>query len=337
MERFIIVGGGFSGLLAARALRKRGIPFVGLERSEDLGGRALIGQYRLYDERSVSFLKEQIASLEFTKVEDVARERKKNDWHEVPEDVSVDEKFYLGAPFFLSSFRYSDLAEKLAEEVQDAFETRKEVTEINCDKRELTCQDGTIYAYDKLIWCTPLDVLNKLWKGDKLPLFKLLKKGESARGGIDLDLEMTTPLFDSKNTVVFPFRFKDKKLRALGTSEEITTEGTTRYFTHWLLFLDSDVEEDREEVAKCLRAMRREIEKEFPEIKTNVKQERIVYLPYISGETPATAKSLEILPGVIYLGPQIGIGKDEEAARNLDRIVDNSRHLETLLDAEPRS
>jgi hypothetical protein len=129
--------------------------------------------------------------------------------------------------------------------------------------------------------------------------------------------------------VIFPFRFKDKKLRALGVNDTSSTEG--RFLVRWILFLEEEIIEDREEVAKCLKTLRRELEKEFPALKTSVVQERIVYLSSISGDHPVPTRTLNILPDLIYLGAELRMEDAEESLRNLDMILNNCQHFETLL------
>ena len=55
MAKYLIVGGGFAGLLVGKVLRAHGIEFVGLEKSERLGGRIEVGHHRIYNKESLSF------------------------------------------------------------------------------------------------------------------------------------------------------------------------------------------------------------------------------------------------------------------------------------------
>jgi hypothetical protein len=335
MHPYIIVGGGISGLLAAHALKKRGVSFIGFEKEDALGGRTQPGgHHRWYHESSIFYLQTLVEGVSFEKIEEVAKQRKKGAWTELEDSLPDDESFYVATPFFRTEHPLKQLIEQLAVPIQEQFQLRKEVTEILPEQKEIVCQDGTRFQYEKIVWCSPLELLNKVWKGDRLELFRLMKKAEPVRGGIQLDLETNKPIFDCRNTVVFPFKFKENRLRALGTGRMLSgANDEMSSVTHWLLFLDPEISEDREELAKCIRAFRRELDKDFPEIKTELRQERIIFLSSISGEVPLASKTVEILPELIYVGPELSIGKGAEDTRNLDRIVDNTRHLEESLEA----
>ena len=212
----------------------------------------------------------------------------------------------------------------VAEEVKGQFHFRKTVTEVDPERKVVTCSDESTYEYEKLLWCSPLELLLKAWKGDKTALLKVMKNAKEIPGGINLDLEMSTDVFPLRNTMVLPFRYKDTKLRALGVR-------STERHAHWMLFLGQEIIEDREELAKCIRTFKRELQKEFPELKAAICSERIVYLPTISGETPTTAKSLELMPDVVYLGPEIRLPDTDEGLRNIDRTLDNCRRFEETI------
>lgn len=92
---------------------------------------------------------------------------------------------------------------------------------------------------------------------------------------------------------------------------------------HLMVFLPKEVMEDREEVAKCVRTLKRELTKEFPELSAKTKREKIVYLPLLSGEEAVSWGSIEVGPGVFYLGPQVYLTDEQAELRNLDLLVSN--------------
>ena len=333
MEQYVIVGGGIAGLMAARSLKAAGIPFVGLEKSNSLGGRLEVGHHRLYELNSTRFISSFIDDLEWETVEDTPQERRKGSWVEAEADKGketiAEELFYMRSPFFIPKINFADLVLRLGRNVKENFIFRKSVIGVDSENRKVICQDGTEFSYEKVVWCNSLESLNRVWKGDKAPLLKVRGKAEDLHGGLNLDIEVDGEFLPGKNTVVFPFRFKDHKLRALGTQ---TPSGDHRSL-HWLLFLPEVIAENREEVAKCVRTLRRELEKEFPEMKAAIKSERIVYLPAISGEVPRRVKTLNLLPRVFYLGPEITIREEEGELRNIDVIVDNCKALQGILQA----
>jgi protoporphyrinogen oxidase len=337
MNPFFIVGGGIAGLLSARLLKHKGLPFLGFEKSDALGGRTTFGHHRLYSTSAVRFLSSQLESLEWEEIDDKPQLRKKGEWVEWAEEASEQESFYLHAPFFHPHSTFPELIHRLSSEVAESFQMRKTVTAIYPDTHRVEFLDGSALLYEKLIWCSSLPLLNKVWQGDKLPLYKLLKKAEEPLGGISVDVELSSPLFSFRNTVVFPFRFKDSRLKALGMRSSWPIPPQEKSLTHWLLFLEKELAEDREEIAKCVRTFHRELEKEFPALKENLRTERIVYLPSISGEKPVAAKTLNVLPDLYYVGPEITLGDKQDTARNLDLTLSNCQQLYTALEGSGES
>lgn len=322
------MGGGFAGLLAAKLLTRNSIAFIGLEKSDFLGGHTRVGHHRFYDEGATSFLSQHLNGVEWLRIDDTPKERRKGEWRDIEEECTEEEQFYLKAPYFHPQTACSQLTQRLIEEVGGSFLTKKSADKIDPEKKVLTCVDGTEFSYDTILWCADMEFLSKAWPGDKTAVLKALKGQKEVCGGLNLDMELGAPMFSLRNTVVFPFRHKDKKLRALGVHEPGSSEKANM---HWLMFLEEAIAEDREEVAKCVRALKRELQKEFPELKENTKNERIVYLSSLSGNTPSPVKSLTVLPGIIYLGPQARPPGSNEELRNLDRIVDNCRRFEDSL------
>ena len=168
-----------------------------------------------------------------------------------------------------------------------------------------------------------------MWSGEGKPTFPLKKIG-SPRGGLYLDMELSRPVFPFRNTVVFPFRYKDNRLRALGVNAPVR-EGEAGHLVHWMVFLEDNLLENREETAKCLRALRRELRKEFPELETAVKQERIVYLPNITEDSVLPVKSLEVFPDVLYLGSELEPEDGPQGLRNLDRTLSNCKSFQGVI------
>lgn len=325
---YVVIGGGISGILAAQLLQEKGIEFVGLEKEDCLGGRILVGHHRLCDPFSVEFLSRRFPQLHWDSVEEFPQQRKKGGWGPVEAEDGDEEAFYLSSHFYSPKAENAPFLENIPGNVREKFFLNKTILRIESDRKILVCQDGQETPYEKILWCADLELLNKVWRGDKTPLLKLLKHKKDVRGGVNIDFELKQPLFSFRNTVVFPFRFKESRLRALGTAHPLP-EGGQRL--HWILFLDAEILEDHDEVAKCLRTFRREIEKEFGEFKENLLSEKIVFLPMISGDTPVETKELHILPDVYYLGPQLHETNVDASLRNLDLVARNCAALENEL------
>lgn len=334
MPPYIVIGGGLSGLVAAHSLQARGIEFLGLERTDTLGGRAVIGHHRLYKTGSLDLLANHVPDLSWNRIEDAAMERHKGDWRALSLSYSEPESFYLQAPFYSLEQDLEQVAASLRAQVGEHFKLNTTVVQILPQTKKVICQEGPEYEYEKLVFCGPLSLLATLWKGEKKALAKLFKQSDEEFGGINLDLEISASadeirsLFPVKNTIALSFRFKDHVFRTLGNLEK-HADNSTRM--HWLLFLPPEVVEDREEVAKCVRALKREIYKEFTSLKEKVVKERIVYLPNISGEEQAQAKSIEILPNLFYVGSQVRVEGSEAEALNLDRALENCKQFENTL------
>jgi hypothetical protein len=328
MNPYVIVGGGLSGLMVARILHEKQVPFVGLEKSGRLGGRAEWGPHRLLQENSVSTLKEILPDVVWNFTQEDVQERVKGEFQPIKDGFSEAERFYLTSSFYTAPLPFEQLIQKLAEPVADRFQLNKTVIKIDGANRKLELSDGSEIEYGKLFWCLDLGSLFKLWQGDALVSPKTVKTLSEKPAGLNLILELDSPLFQNKNTVVMPFRYKEWKLRALAISDVNSDSKPNRL--HWMLFLPKEIIEDKEEVAKCVRTLKRELQKEFPEIAQKIKSEKIIYLPLISGEGAAHFNSLELAPSVTYLGPQIYQSEAQAELKNLDLLIANASSLKQM-------
>lgn len=320
MEKQIVVGGGISGSLVAMLLKERGISLIGLEKADRLGGRVEIGHHRVYEQRTIEFLS-RVLNVNFSKIEETPRERRKKDWGAVGDGFSPAEMFYLKSPFYYPERSFAQLMGELKREVGESFELRKKVVSVIERDRVVQCEDGSKYLYEKLIWCGPLERLNKARIGENSTHIRFPRKTEYAPGGINIDLNLCEEIFPFRNTMVMRFRFKETVFRALGLVSPYANTPSNQQ-VHWMLLFHKDILEDKEEVAKIVRALKRELHKEFPELERSLVSERITYMPSVSGEEPVTAKTLEIAPNILYVGPQIDSQGKLEIS-NLDLVCQN--------------
>lgn len=325
MEPYVIVGGGLSGLLTARILREKNISFVGFEKSPRLGGRAELGPHRILKENSVSMWKELLPEVDWLSIESEVQERAKGEFAPIRDGYSEAEKFYLTTSLYAPAIPFDQVVEKLAAPVRERFQLQKTVVQINENNKTIEFNDGTEQKFEKLFWCTDLALLFKLWVGETINIPKGNKKASETPSGVNLIFELSSPLFESKNTVVLPFRFKDFRLRALGIPEP--DEKTEGHRLHWMMFLPKELMEDREEIAKCVRTLKRELLKEFPELTQTILKEKIIYLPLLSGEDSARWASLEIASDVFYVGPQAYLNEEQADWKNLDLVVSHACYL----------
>lgn len=330
MAKYLIIGGGFTGICAAQLLKKRGIEFEGLEKDERLGGRAEIGHHRVYSSNSVEFLS-RFSSEEWFRIDEEPKERKKGEWATVAPLENTYENFYLGTSYYHPKKSFHELLESLIAPVKEHFHLNKTVEKIDAANKTVFCQDGSSYTYENLLWCTHIDQLRKVWQGENTQLLKVLKKSRHLHAGINLDLELKAPPFDFRNSVVFNFRYKEKKMRTIGVQDINLENPNTPQHLNWILFVDEEVSDDREELAKCVRTMKRELQKEFPSLKDLLLKERIAFLPALSGDESTELKSLELVPHVYYLGPQVSLPETDNGLTNMDRTINNCSHFEQTL------
>lgn len=328
MNPYVIVGGGLSGLMVARILNEKQAPFLGLEKSSRLGGRAEWGPHRLLQENSVSSFKEIVPDVVWNFTQEDVQERVKGEFQPIKDGFSEAERFYLTSSFYSAPVPFEQLIQKLAEPVAERFQLNKTVLKIDGNQKKLELSDGSEIQYEKLFWCLDLGSLFKLWQGDALVSPKTVKTLSDKPAGLNLILELDSPLFQNKNTVVMPFRYKEWKLRALAIPDVNSDSKPNRL--HWMLFLPKEIIEDKEEVAKCVRTLKRELQKEFPEVSQKIKGEKIIYLPLISGEGTAHFSSLELAPGVTYLGPQVYQSEAQAELKNLDLMLANVSSLKQI-------
>lgn len=318
MNPYVIIGGGLSGLLTARILNEKNISFLGFEKTSRLGGRAEFGPHRLLHAESVKLLEELTPAVSWQAFDIQPKERSKGEYGEIREGFSSAEQFYLTSQVFNPMLAFEQVIEKISEPVAGFFKTQKTVTRILSKEKQIEFLDGSTQAYEKLIWCADRNLLFKIWEGDPLTSEKTSKKANEKPTGFNWSLEVQEPLFDSQNTLLMPFRFKEHKLRALGIPD-LNEEGKPHRL-HWMVFVPQAISEDKEEVAKCVRTLKREVLKEFPDLSSKIIKEKIVYLPLFSGEEPVVLKSLELAPDVFYVGPQVALSEAQAEWKNLDLI-----------------
>jgi len=321
---YLIIGGGPVGLIAGKVLQQQRKEFLGLEKSDRLGGKDMTLPTRIFSSASVDFFRSLLPELEWNLTNGASMERIKGEWREISDSaVSATEKPFLQCPYYSPAHAW---IEKVAEDLGGKFNLRHQVEQIFPDEKKVVCKEGQEFHYETLLWCADLEKLRKAWKGDVASLLKVLKGMPEATGAIDLEMELATPLKAESGSILFPFRYKDKKLRAIGVSDEPTS-----HHIHWLVPLDEELGDDREEIAKCVRTLKRELGKEFSDLKEHTHKERILFYPRLSLNEPKEVKSLSALPDVLYLGPQLRREESEKTLMHFDVALDNCRYFEQTL------
>lgn len=332
MSNYLIIGGGVSGVFLGGFLNNKGISFVGLEKTRYLGKEMNFSQLRLYQDSSVGAFKELCDSTQWAKSDDQTRERKKGEWVPCQSDFIDEEKAYLGAPYYYPNNSFQTVLQQIQNPIGEKFLLNKEVELIDVERKLAICTDGSEYAFDKIAWCADFRSLMKVINCTPKINLKRSKKAEESQGGIHLEMIVQDHIFPFKNTVVFPFRYKDYKLRALGINEETSeTAGNPNHKIHWIVFLERELAEDREEVAKVIRALKRELSKEFPDLKALITQEKIVFQPRVTSYTPVETKGLEIVPNVYYVGPELKLADSLISNSPLDLALENCKRFQETL------
>lgn len=331
MSNYLIIGGGISGVLMGRLLNARGLTFQGLEKSKQIGKDFGFGQLRFHLDKSVGVLKDICETIDWTKVDEQPRERKKGDWVTPNSEFIDEEKSFLGNPFYRPNATSDIVVDEIRKNIQQYFATEKAVEKIDLEKRVACCQDGSEFQFDQIFWCADLKSLTKVVQGSPKTALKSPKKKEDAQGGIHLEMELKQQSVPGSNSIIFPFRYKDYKLRAIGINDLNLGKNEQSLKMHWLVFVERELAEDREEVAKVIRALKRELLKEFPELKTAIIRERIVFQPRVDAHTPSEAKALELYPGVFYVGPEVHLADSPLDASPWDLIVENCKRVEETL------
>ena len=327
---YIVVGSGIAGLLSAHLFSELGKRVIGFEKSERLGGSFVVGHQRLYEKGSVEIFQIQLPELQWDFIDEESVERKKGEWRNIEKEFSTEENYYLRSGFYSPRISYADILAELSKENGRWFRLRTHIVELEPACRRLLCSDGVELEYEKAVWCSSLQSLRRVWKGASASVSKLAKETRRSEGGINLDMALTRPLFSYKNTVIFSFRYKDKKCSALGIHSPQIGQHVERIL-HWKLILEPEIAEDREEIAKCVRALKRELFKEFPELKELIKNERLIYFSSSDTRPAAVVPSLELFPDLIYVGSDVRLPNTKEELRSRDRELDNGNFFMELV------
>jgi len=331
MNKYLIVGGGITGILMGKFLSHRGFTFQGLEKSKQLGKDFSFGQLRFHQDNSIGLLKNIFQSIEWAKVDGQPLERKKGEWIITSSDFIDEEKAFLGNPFYRPTANSEVVLNEMKSGISASFLIEKNVEKIELETRKAYCQDGSEFEFENLLWCADLKTLFKTVKGNPKISIKTPKKQEDSQGGIHLEIELSNCCIPLSNSFVFPFRYKDYKLRAIGINDQPQGEGSQVFKMHWLVFVERELAEDREEVAKVIRALKRELLKEFEDLKSASLREKIVFQPKVNNHSSLETKGLELYPGIFYVGPEVHLPGSVTTGSPLDLVIENCKRVEDTL------
>lgn len=324
MSKFLIIGGGISGLVAARRLEKDGIDWMGLEKSDKLGGRLMASVPRLYRDEHRARIEELFPGAQWELVEDEAIEAKKGEWSTQDVELEPWEAYFSQKRFYRPSVATENwLPASVEESVRSRYQLGKTVGRISLEEKKVYSTDGTEWPFENLLWCAPIADFFKLCPSAPSADWKI-PKNRRELGCVVVEMAFDRPFTTNKNSLGISFRFGDGKARATG-NPLMSTDGKQTVF--WTLYLDETLTENKEEVAHCLRNFRRELFRQFPDFQDLVTGERIVYLPRLALDRPLDGKSLELAPNVHYLGAEVRLKNTPEDMEHLDLLVENTSVL----------
>jgi hypothetical protein len=343
MSNICIIGGGIGGLALADELSRKGLFVDGREREARLGGRVGLGHQRITSEAAVVALDTlQVgAGLKAGEwIQESPTQIKKGEFSELGEgdleNFSSEEKRDLGNTHFAMTHTFDQIVGELAERVGKRFKLRSGVESIDLQKRVLTNTSGEEFPFSKLVWTSSLKSLMKaMGTVAAAPQKKAKAHSYTESGGLTWDLACKAKIFEFRNSVVFPFRYKDLKLRAFGIAGSADPSKSEHTF-HWRLFLEDELLENHEELAKIARAFKRELSKQFPSLETDLLRERLAFHSDFGAPEPQAVPSLEVAEGIVCVGRDIELASKTTdsavPALGINRVLVNMQDfLETIL------
>jgi hypothetical protein len=297
-----IIGAGVAGLAIQKELQRRGFNLSGSEKEASPGGRQRFGAHRIYSETARELLSAALPDLTWTTVEEASVTFRKGGFEPLLDTVTglgPGEQSLLGNPFFEPSLSYAEMARRLAPPAEARFFFKEAATSIELESKTLVLSSGASRPFEFLLWTDSLSSLLKATGQGPLPQSK--KTALSAETGcITWDLVTSLELFQNRNSLLFGFRYKDLKLRALGTPGK--SMNPSEQVCHWTVFLEDSLLEDHEELAKVCRAFKRELSKQFPSLLGSLVRETLGFHPEWGPPAARSIPSLEVFDGIACVG-----------------------------------
>lgn len=295
-----------AGLISARWLEAKGLPFEALDAgaSPGEGEPSFAWRFREGAGQGLIELFDQEQST-WESVSPTAFEREKTEYSPFEGEIDATIRPFIVGSYRLPTTKVPDLIDPVAKHLAPNFKCSRFPVSIDVDAKKISLNDGSTLEYERLIWAAPLgklkSILNTVGRSRMAPM------GKAVPGipFVGLEWETDVPPFSEDRCVVVTFRYKDEKLKAYGfISQKNASPESELYLSHWVTVPPHKVAANPEEIAKCVRSLRREILKEFSELDSHIKHEKIVQYECYTPAKPSVAKSLEVLPNVFYIGPE---------------------------------
>lgn len=305
---FIVIGAGLAGLAVARRLSLESARVLLLEgqdilggthRGVDHGGKIMTNGLRLlpdsFDSRdALEFLAGLLpGNLSMAQVESAPLTY---DSGQLKPFVGFGERapaFFHQIASSLSEYRLATQPEPwswtqlLLENAAFESMTKSYVTRFHLQDgavKSITVNGQKDYSADQYVFAGSVALLKTLlpseaWDAKLKAKYSKLKFWTQ----VGLDLVHAKPFFDGSNVLLLEGTGNDDLGPCLGTTQ--TRDGVTS--SQWLSFLEDDEAEDSEILGQCLKKIRRQIKRAFPESMDNLIFERICVFPSTSATLPA--------------------------------------------------
>ncbi len=302
----LVISNGVAGLVSAQWLSSRGIEYTAYDAAKAPGEGDPAFAWRFRDDAGSVIASLFEDSDDWGAVGTTLNHKPKKDF--VPFDGEIDEQF---RPLLIGNYKIPRraMAQILAPMTKSLivnFHCNRFPLSLSIEEKTVSMNDGTVVPYEKLIWAAPLmklkGILSPLWKT------KLGKIGKVPGPTSFVGFEWATDVkpFSEDISVMVPFRFRDEKLKAYGFfNQKSVAPDTDHYVTNWVAIAPAKVAANAEDVAKFVKSLRREMLKELPEVDGHIKHEKILHYECFVPDRPIVLESLEVLPNVFYVGPEV--------------------------------
>jgi hypothetical protein len=306
METQIIVGSSLSGLLLAEYFTSKNIPFIGLEKEDEIGAFASQDLLTISQEKMAESMKE-LFNFDFKMRSLSTKKRLKSEFQNL-ENIS-DQTFYFFEPKDFSNSK-------------NKFLPLKKIKTISPSVKSLICEDGSEFNYANLFWCSKLyNITQVLSDDEKGSLQSFSNKIPTTKLFLKCEFEFLETFFEQNFLSKFVFRFKEYKIEA---SLFWNKNSLNTYFE-----IPSDFSEDREEIAKSYKTFKRELLKEFDQPENKIIAEKVSLIPHEPFSNAGTTQSLELMPHIYYFYSELS--STENTLVGFDAVASNFSVIRELL------
>jgi phytoene dehydrogenase-like protein len=353
---FAIIGGGYSGLMAALRLSQQGLKGKVFEKQREPGGRfvqeerdgftlnqfpsSITAELGMESIQSESHLEVDWDTLDQEAV--YFEDHKFKPLDQTKRKLLPHESLYTMKKRFLPKQGYRPLADRLANQEGVDFEGSAHVVKIKPTSKkgeefEITLSNHETYVSKAVLWTASLsslqDALQQEGLEEAIPAtFFTRIRSIKPKPFLKLDFALKRPLYDGNEVIVIPFSRKNPEEGHLfgefpsNLHPELAPEGK-QLSSWWCVFPDTDEDNPHREVMKRIRHCKRLIKKAFPKFFEAVLWDRISFSNESTGapvdnlEKNLIPFKLQPIKGFHLSGEHIGVKKlKKEEFLELDPI-----------------